>query len=177
VQTGLAVSGKVWAHDHWDLPTPPDYVTFSKRMQVAGYYHAAAASLTTPYRVYNTWMGDPGKLLLLEATLNVMRAENLVARTAAAGAALTAGLRGLEARFPGAVANTRGTGTLLALDFATAELRDATVAAARQLGLHSGGCGTKTVRFRPAMIFTPQQAELTIDLLGKALAQAVAAKK
>jgi 4-aminobutyrate aminotransferase/(S)-3-amino-2-methylpropionate transaminase len=176
VQTGLAVSGKVWAHDHWDLPSPPDYVTFSKRMIVAGYYHAGAAALTTPYRVYNTWMGDPGKLLLLQATLDVMKKENLVARTAAAGAALTSGLRALEAKFPGIVENTRGTGTLLALDFASAELRDKTVTAARNLGLHSGGCGTRTVRFRPAMIFTPEQAHICIDILGRALTSVTARK-
>merc|ERR1712227_934565 len=33
VQTGGGVSGKWWAHEHWNLQTPPDIVTFAKKMQ------------------------------------------------------------------------------------------------------------------------------------------------
>ena len=29
------------AHEMWDLPSPPDMVTFSKKMQVGGYYSIA----------------------------------------------------------------------------------------------------------------------------------------
>ena len=25
-------------HEHWDLPTPPDIVTFAKKMLVGGFY-------------------------------------------------------------------------------------------------------------------------------------------
>ena len=38
VQTGGGVSGKWWAHEHWNLETPPDVVTFAKKMQAAGFY-------------------------------------------------------------------------------------------------------------------------------------------
>jgi 4-aminobutyrate aminotransferase-like enzyme len=34
VQTGCGASGQFWAHEAWQLPTPPDAVTFSKKMQV-----------------------------------------------------------------------------------------------------------------------------------------------
>ena len=39
VQTGGGISGKWWAHEHWDLETPPDIVTFAKKMCTGGYYH------------------------------------------------------------------------------------------------------------------------------------------
>ena len=32
------VSGSFRAHEQWDLPEPPDIVTFAKKMMVAGYY-------------------------------------------------------------------------------------------------------------------------------------------
>lgn len=38
VQTGVGATGKFWAHEHWNLATPPDIVTFSKKAQTAGYY-------------------------------------------------------------------------------------------------------------------------------------------
>jgi hypothetical protein len=34
-------SGKFWAHEAWKLDHPPDFVTFSKKMQAAGFYHNA----------------------------------------------------------------------------------------------------------------------------------------
>lgn len=39
VQTGVGATGKFWAHDHWNLETPPDIVTFSKKAQAAGFYY------------------------------------------------------------------------------------------------------------------------------------------
>lgn len=39
VQTGGGPTGKMWCHEHFDLPTPPDVVTFSKKMQLGGYFH------------------------------------------------------------------------------------------------------------------------------------------
>ena len=32
VQTGCGPTGKMWCHEHFDLPEPADFVTFSKKM-------------------------------------------------------------------------------------------------------------------------------------------------
>lgn len=39
VQTGGGATGKMWCHEHFDLDGPPDIVTFSKKMQLGGYFH------------------------------------------------------------------------------------------------------------------------------------------
>ena len=39
VQTGVVTSGHMWAHEAWDLPDAPDFVTFSKKAQVGGYFY------------------------------------------------------------------------------------------------------------------------------------------
>mmetsp|Transcript_11448 Transcript_11448/g.15434 ORF Transcript_11448/g.15434 Transcript_11448/m.15434 type:complete len:154 (+) Transcript_11448:670-1131(+) len=39
VQTGVCGTGRFWAHEHWGLSTPPDFVTFAKRMLSCGFYH------------------------------------------------------------------------------------------------------------------------------------------
>lgn len=39
VQTGGGPTGKMWCHEHFDLETPPDIVTFSKKMITGGFYH------------------------------------------------------------------------------------------------------------------------------------------
>lgn len=41
VQTGGGPTGKFWCHEYFDLESPPDVVTFSKKMQMGGYFHTA----------------------------------------------------------------------------------------------------------------------------------------
>lgn len=40
VQTGGGPTGKMWCHEHFNLKSPPDIVTFSKKMQLGGYFHS-----------------------------------------------------------------------------------------------------------------------------------------
>ncbi|VDM75667.1 unnamed protein product [Strongylus vulgaris] len=39
VQTGGGGTGDIWAHAHWNLPSPPDIVTFSKKLITGGYFY------------------------------------------------------------------------------------------------------------------------------------------
>nr|MBE5725130.1 putative4-aminobutyrate aminotransferase, mitochondrial-like [Cucujiformia] len=41
VQTGCGATGKMWCHEHFNLSSPPDIMTFSKKMQIGGYFHTA----------------------------------------------------------------------------------------------------------------------------------------
>lgn len=58
VQTGFGGTGKFWAHEHWDLKEGqdafPDFVTFSKKAQAAGFFHKKETRPSQPYRNYNT---------------------------------------------------------------------------------------------------------------------------
>ena len=38
VQTGCGATGKMWAHEHFNLDEPPDLVSFSKKMLTGGFY-------------------------------------------------------------------------------------------------------------------------------------------
>lgn len=52
-----------------------------------------------PYRIFNTWMGDPSKNLLLAEVLNVIRRENLLEEVTRSGKALLNGLYALQVVF------------------------------------------------------------------------------
>lgn len=58
VQTGGGSTGKMWCHEHFNLPTPPDLVTFSKKLQTGGFYHLPEYKSDISYRIFNTWMGE-----------------------------------------------------------------------------------------------------------------------
>ena len=36
--TGTGITGKMWAHEHWFLSSPPDIVTFGNRSIASGFY-------------------------------------------------------------------------------------------------------------------------------------------
>ena len=118
VQTGCAASGSFWAHEAWELDDPPDAVTFSKKMQIAGYYTKADMVPDQPYRVFNTWMGDPSKVLMLEAVLECVERDGLIDNARETGDVLKGGLEALADAYPGKLMNVRGVGTLVAADLA-----------------------------------------------------------
>jgi len=67
VQTGVCSTGKMWAHEHWNLTTPPDFVTFAKKMLSCGFYHKHETKVQTGFRHFNTFMGDPVRAQLTAA--------------------------------------------------------------------------------------------------------------
>lgn len=135
VQTGGGPTGKMWCHEHFDLPTSPDVVTFSKKMQLGGYYHSNDLRPPQAYRVFNTWMGDPGKLVLLEVVLNVIKRDGLLKNVTKVGAKLKSGLLDAQNEFPHLLNSTRGRGTFLAINCKDGKLRDDVVGRLKAKGL------------------------------------------
>ena len=153
VQTGVGATGKFWAHEHWNLSTPPDIVTFSKKAQAAGYYYGnPALRPNKPYRQFNTWMGDPARALIFRAIVKEIERLNLVQHTAATGEYLYSGLERLAEKYPGQMVNLRGKGqgTFIAWD---SPQRDAVLKKGKEVGINIGGCGETAVRLRPMLVF------------------------
>ncbi|CAI5710865.1 unnamed protein product [Hyaloperonospora brassicae] len=163
VQTGGGSTGKFWAHEHWELTNPPDFVTFSKKMQTGGYYAKEAFRVKEGYRIFNTWMGDPAKMITLEAVLKVVADDSLLENVKITGNYLKTGLQDIADEFPALVSNVRGQGTYLAIDFPTEAVRNDFVNLMKMKGVASGGCGATSVRFRPSLIFQPKHAAEYLD--------------
>jgi len=167
VQTGGGSTGKMWGHEHFELEDGPDIVSFSKKMLSGGIFHKESHRPKHPGRIINTWVGDPHKMILLSAALDVIKRDNLVAMQNDSGAVLLDGLKDLEARYPGVLKSSRGLGTFIAVDAPSEAKRDAFVLGMRKSGVLVGGCGESTVRFRPALVFEPKHAEIVVDVMNK----------
>jgi len=166
VQTGVAATGHFWAHDKWELETPPDFVTFSKKMQAAGFFHAPETRPTQPYRNYNTWMGAPTEILKARAIIEVIHDEGLVEHVNAVGKYLYQGLDELSSSVGrGKMHNLRGhtSGTFLAFDCASFEARDRFIQQMKLAGVNLGGCGEHTVRLRPMLVFEKIHADILLN--------------
>jgi 4-aminobutyrate aminotransferase/(S)-3-amino-2-methylpropionate transaminase len=167
VQTGVGATGKFWAHEHWDLPEPPDMVTFSKKAQTAGYYFGdPSLRPNKPYRQFNTWMGDPARALLFRAIIDEVQRLGLVEHTARVGDYLFGKLEGLAAKYPGQFENLRGKGMGTFIAFDNPNL-DQFLKKAKKFGINIGGSGASAVRLRPMLIFEQQHADLLLEGLEK----------
>lgn len=171
VQTGGGPTGKVWCHEHFDLPEAPDIVTFSKKMLTGGYYCKKEFLPEHGFRIYNTWMGDPSKIIMLEEVIRVMNRDNLLDVVQESGDILMKGIGTLEKQYPQHINSLRGRGTFIAFDGSEPSKRDAIIGKLKLKGIHSGGCGEKTVRLRPALIFQPYHANMFLDRLETVLSE------
>lgn len=167
VQTGVGATGKFWAHEHWDLPSPPDMVTFSKKAQTAGYYFGnPELRPNKPYRQFNTWMGDPARAILFRAIIDEIEQNDLVAQTARVGDYLYGKLAELAKKYPGQFDNLRGKGqgTFIAFDNPR---RDEFLKKAKSFGINIGGSGASAVRLRPMLTFEEKHADILLEALEK----------
>jgi len=155
VQTGMGATGKFWAHEHWNLTSPPDIVTFSKKMQAAGFYHNIDYRPSESYRNFNTWMGDPVRALELEVVVEQIKKNHLLDTVNITGDYLMKGLNDFQIKYPNLVKNLRGQGTFVAFDLPSSADRDAVVNSLRLKGVETGGCGVDAIRMRPMLVAQP----------------------
>lgn len=170
VQTGGGCTGKFWAHEHWGLDDPADVMTFSKKMMTGGFFHREELRPNAPYRIFNTWLGDPSKNLLLAEVINVIKREDLLKNATHAGKALLTGLLDLQARYPQFISRVRGRGTFCSFDAPDESTRNKLISIARSKGVVLGGCGDKSIRFRPTLVFRDHHAHLFLNIFSDILA-------
>ncbi len=119
VQTGFGRTGKLFAAEHYDVL--PDITTLAKSMAggmtlsaVCG--RAEVMDGPAPGGLGGTYAGNPLAIAAAHAVIDVIEREQLVARSAALGARLTARLQALQARVP-ALREVRGPGSMVAAEF------------------------------------------------------------
>ncbi|OAA55631.1 4-aminobutyrate aminotransferase [Cordyceps fumosorosea ARSEF 2679] len=165
VQTGFGATGRFWGHEHWGLDAPPDMVTFSKKAQTAGYFFTDPMLIPDKaYRQFNTWIGDPARVILSKAVVEEILDNKLVEQCARVGDVLYSELEKLASKYPTQIQNLRGKGqgTFIAFD-----VQDpvAFVAAMKKRGVNIGTCGVSTVRLRPMLIFDETHIPILINTM------------
>jgi len=176
VQTGLGLTGRMWAHQHWDVK--PDLLAFGKKAQVCGMMAGPRLDdepdnvFRVPSRLNSTWGGNLTDMVRCQRYLEIMAEERLVEHAATAGDHLRRGLETLQAERPDLVSNARGLGLMCAVDLPDGPTRDAVAQEMYQLGAVILGCGPRSLRFRPPLDVTIAELDEGLDLMRRALARA-----
>jgi len=167
VQTGLGC-GKIWQHENWNLKKSPDFVTFSKKLQQAGFFSKPEFRAPQTYINFNTWLGDPIRVMQVETIVNTIEKDNLIKQNELVGIQLLNGLKLLAKKYP-KIKNERGVGTFCAIDCESTEFRDKLIGELRNNGVESGGSGKLTIRFRPSLVFASKHCNILLNIFENTL--------
>jgi len=147
VQTGWGMTGRLWAHELFELPCPPDLVTWAKKAQngVLFVSEALATFFQEEKKFNSTWEGDSVGMLRLLALLDKIDLDQ-VRRT---GEYARSGIEALAREYREILKNGRGAGVMLGFDVVRADWRDALLDRAFRRGLVLLPAGERGVRFYP----------------------------
>jgi L-lysine 6-transaminase len=173
VQTGCGLTGTAWAYQQ--LGVQPDVVAFGKKTQVCGIMAGGRVDevpdnvFRVSSRINSTWGGSLVDMVRARRVLEVVEAQHLIDRATVAGAQLMTLLRGLAERFE-VVTEVRGRGLMCAFSLPSKEIRDAVLTSLREdervLLL---GCGTRSIRFRPALTVSEDDLAAGVAALHRVL--------
>ena len=177
VQTGLGLTGKMWAYEHTGVE--PDMIAFGKKAQVCGFmvnaridqvpdnvFHVAS-------RINSTWGGSLVDMVRCQRLLEIMVEDKLVENAAIVGQLLQHELVMLQLEFPNWLSNARGRGLMCAIDFPSTAIRDLVRRQAFESnpGMIILPCGSRSLRFRPALDVTSEEINQEVSILQQSIVQ------
>jgi L-lysine 6-transaminase len=173
VQTGIGMTGKMWAHQHF---IEPDMIAFGKKMQVCGFLCGRRIDeikdnvFAVPSRINSTWGGGLTDMVRAQRYLEIIEEDHLVENARAMGAHLHHGLENLVHEFPTVFSNARGLGLFAAFDVSTPEKRTDIRKKAYEKGLIILPCGERSIRFRPPLTVSREEIDLGLRILRESMA-------
>ncbi len=172
VQTGFGLTGKFWASEYY---VKPDIISFGKKAQVCGIMVSDRIDdipdhcFKVSSRINSTWGADLTDMVRSKFILDVIRQDNLVDNAAKVGTYLKSQLMKLQDDYPELVKNVRGLGLMCSFDFEDSKTRDRFKDLAFQQKLIILGCGTKSIRFRPALNVTENDIDKGLNIIKNVL--------
>lgn len=173
VQTGMGITGKMWAHQHHGLK--PDILCFGKKAQVCGILATNKVEevehhvFNTGSRINSTWGGNLVDMVRCARYLEIYEQERLVENAAEMGKALLSGLQKTAEAFPHLVSNPRGKGLYCAFDVTDAGMRQKIISGCYKKNMLVLACGSRSIRFRPAMTVSTAEISEAMRILNEVL--------
>jgi L-lysine 6-transaminase len=175
VQTGVGISGKMWAHQHYGVE--PDIMSFGKKTQVCGILAGPRVDevennvFRTSSRINSTWGGNLVDMVRSTRNFEIIEEDNLIENSSEMGKVLAKQIESLVSDFPHILANPRGLGLLRAFSFHSPESRNKFRERAYQKGMIILGCGDRSIRFRPTLDISEENINLGMKLVKEILSE------
>ena len=172
VQTGIGITGKMWAFEHFTAK--PDIISFGKKTQVCGVLANKEKFAEVPNNVFressrinSTFGGNFIDMMRLKLILEVIENENLVENAKNVGTYLLNGLKNLEAKYPNVISGARGRGLMCAINLPTGADRDRMREELYKENVIILSCGDNSIRFRPHLNVSEEEIQIVLDKIEK----------
>jgi len=172
IQTGVGLTGKFWCHEHFGENARPDIIAFGKKMQVCGILASRRVDevennvFKVSSRINSTWGGSLVDMVRSSKIMEIIEEDNLCDNAAKVGEYLQDQLIDIAGRHP-IISNVRGKGLLTAFDFPDKATRDKFINIGMENNVMYLGCGTRSIRFRPALIIEKNHIDEGLSILEK----------
>ena len=172
VQTGVGLTGKFWCHQHFGEKARPDILAFGKKMQICGILAGSKVDeietnvFNVPSRINSTWGGKLVDMVRSSKILEIIEEYNMIDNAEQVGNYLQESLLKIAEKND-KVTNVRGRGLLTAFDFPGKEMRDKFIQKGMENNVMFLGCGSQTIRFRPALILEKSHIDQGLDIMEK----------
>ncbi len=178
VQTGMGRTGRLWAAE-WE-GIAPDLMTSAKAL--GGGVMPIGATVGTPevFAIFkenplfhsSTFGGNPLAAAAALAAIEVTLEEDLPARAEAMGTYLLARLKELAEAWPQFIAEVRGRGLLVGVEFTDADIGAVVISELASRGVLTafGLNDPKVMRLEPPLIVGEKEIDLALDALDESLA-------
>lgn len=172
VQTGVGLTGKFWAYEHFVVP---DMLTFGKKTQICGFMCSTRIDdvlenvFHKPSRINSTFGGNLIDMVRFAKILEIIEEDKLVDNARVVGDHLLKQLHGVTQEFPNLVYNARGRGLFCAVDLESSQSRDLLKQKTYEAGLILIGCGDRSIRFRPPLTLKKEEVDEGFSIIRKAL--------
>ena len=177
VQTGVGVTGNMWAHQAFGDTVRPDIISFGKKTQVCGIFGGKRLDevdnnvFHESSRLNSTWGGSLVDMVRFTIYLEIIENEKLVQNASVVGEHLTSCLHSLQSNHDNLVSNARNRGLFGAFDLPSSDTRDKAINSISNEGAMMLGCGTRSIRFRPHLNITINELDQGFEMIDKALSK------
>ena len=169
VQTGIGITGKWWAHQHFSVK--PDIISFGKKTQVCGLLAGPRVEevennvFSESSRINSTFGGNLADMVRFHIILEIMEKENLPENAKNMGDFLLGELGNLAEEFPAYVTNPRGLGLFAAFDLPSQTERDKVIGGLMKNKLLMLPSGDNAIRFRPHLNVTREDLTTSLEII------------
>ena len=175
VQTGIGLTGKMWAHQHYSEDCRPDIISFGKKTQICGIFVSDRVDdvennvFHESSRLNSTFGGNIADMVRLTLYLEVIEKEGLVQTAAENGEYVLDKLQALQKKYGDVVSNSRGKGHFCAFDLPNGDILDNLLSLIADEGALMLGCGTHSIRFRPHLNISQDEIDIGFEMIEKAI--------
>jgi L-lysine 6-transaminase len=176
VQTGIGLTGKMWAHQHYGEDCRPDIISFGKKTQVCGMFAGQRMDEVDSHvfkessRLNSTWGGNLVDMVRFTLCLEIIEQENLISQVIENGAYLKLGIETIQSRYDN-VSNARNLGLFGAFDLPNTKDRDKLIGLIADEGALMLGCGYSSIRFRPHLNISKSEIDQGLEMINRALSR------